>query len=174
MTAYNFTSLQNGESPWIAGQVLTVGAYFNYASTTGAAGLVNADTITASDLLPAGGVKVLSVMVVGAEADTNASPTATFRLGDSLTDSDAAARYITGASMGTNIASGQFMQVQNVVPTLVDGVQTKGVGYVYNTNENDTNVGEIDLVLAVTAAVATAATSGVLYLYVTYACVGNA
>lgn len=173
MASYSYTNLQTN-SPWIAGETFTVGAYFNLASTNSSAGVANGDTITALNLIPEGGVKVLSVLVTGAEMDSNSSPSGTFSLGDNLSDSNAAARYILGASLGTNLSNAQLVQYQNVAPTIVSGAQTKGVGYTYNTNQNsNANAGDVSAVLTVTASPATAATSGFTYLYVTYACVGN-
>lgn len=170
MTAYTYTSLQHNQSPWMPGEIVTVGAYFNIASTTGAAGFAINDTITAADLIPEGGVKILSVLVTGSRMDTNASPTGTYAVGDALD----AARFLSAAPQGTNVSSGQVVQYQNVAPAFTSGVQTKGVGYKYNTNENsNADGGFVDLVTTITANPATAATSGVTYLYVTYACIGN-
>ena len=169
MTAYSYTLLQNS-SPWIPGEVITVGAYFNIADTTSSAGVVSGDTITANNIIPEGGVTILSVLVTGAEMDTNASPTGTYKVGDA----DDLGRFILAAAQGTNVASGQLVQYQNVAPTFSTGVQTKGVGYQYNTTENsNSDGGFVDLVNSITASPATAATSGVTYLYVTYACTGN-
>ena len=173
MASYSYTNLQV-QSPWIAGQTFTVGAFFNLASTNSSAGVANGDTITALGLIPEGGVEILSVLVTGAEMDSNSSPSGTFSLGDTLSDSNAAARYILGASLGTNLSNAQLVQYQNVAPTVTDGAWVKGVGYVYNTNQNsNANAGDVSAKLTVTASPATAATSGYTYLYITYACVGN-
>lgn len=173
MASYSYTNLQV-QSPWIAGQTFTVGAYFNLASTNNSAGVANGDTITAFNLIPEGGVKILSVLVTGAEMDSNSSPSGTFSLGDNLTDVNATARYIQGASLGTNLSNAQLVQYQNVAPTVTSGAFVKGVGYVYNTNQNSNpNAGDVSAKLTVTASPATAATSGYTYLYITYACVGN-
>mgnify|MGYP003406075948 CR=1 FL=1 len=169
--SYKYTLLQDGNSPWMPGQIVTVGAYFNIASTTGSAGFGDADTITATNLIPPNGVKILSVLVTGSEMDTNVAPTGTFKVGDA-TDP---ARFISAASQGTNVASGQLVQYQNVAPAFDAGVQTKGAGYEYATDQNtNAQYGYVDLVTTITAAPATAATSGVIYLYVTYACNGIA
>lgn len=170
MADYKFVSLQQGQSPWIPGTINTVGAYFDLAA--GGPGLGNGDTITADQLIPEGGVKVLQVVVMGAPADTNGAPTGTFDLGDNLKDADADERFIKAGTLAeTN--GGALLQYQNVTPTIANGEYTKGIGYVYSTNQNSNNEqGNVDVVMTVTAAPATAATSGVIYLYVTYACVG--
>lgn len=173
MASYSYTNLQN-KSPWIAGETFTVGAYFNIASTTGSAGVANGDTITALNLIPEGGVKILSVLVTGAEMDSNSSPTGTFSLGDNLTDTNATARYILAGSLGTNLYNAQLVQYQNVAPTVTSGAYVKGVGFVYDTDQNsNAQAGNVSAVLTVTASPATAVTSGYTYLYITYACVGN-
>lgn len=173
MTAYNFTKLQPYMSPWIAGTINTVGGYFNYANTTGAAGLASGDTITATGLLPEGGVTMLQVLVLGAPADTNGTPTGVFSLGDSLTDSNHVARYILAGTLAKTNGT-EVIQYQNVTPAFVSGLQTVGVGYPYMTNQQtNSEQGNVDIVLTVTAAMATAATSGVLYVYVTYMCTGD-
>lgn len=173
MTAYNLVSLQQLKSPWAPGHVYKVGAYFDLSTTTGAAGLANGDVLTAMGLIPEGGAKVIEVVVVGSPADTNVAPTGAFSLGDSLVDANHAARYILAGTLAkTNGA--EVLQYQNVTPTIVSNVYTKGVGYSYMTNENSNSEGGfVDIVLTVTAAMATAATSGVLYVYVTYICSGD-
>lgn len=171
---YTFTNLQPYNSPWIPGSVITVGAYFNIANTVSAAGFTNGDTVTAVGLIPEGGVTVLQTLVCGSPGDTNGSPTATFNLGDSLSDTPHAYRYMTNQLFSAPSTLGSMVDYQNTPPTFVSGVQTEGVGYAYTTNENsNSSGGAINIVLTVTANLATAATTGVVYVYVTYLCTGD-
>lgn len=169
MTAYNFTNLQQ-QSPYIPGEVITVGAYFNL---TGA--LANGDTITATNLIPPSGVQAMEVVVVSSQLDTNAAPTGVYSLGDNLLDVNAAARYILAGKMGTNQSGVNVIQYSNVAPTIVSGSYTKGVGYFYADDENTsgTSNGYLNMVMTITNALATAANTGTIWLYFTYKCVGN-
>lgn len=169
MTAYTGTNLQ-AQSAFIPGEVIRVGGYFNLT-----AGLANSDTITFSQLIPPNGVQVLEVYAYCSQLDSNAAPTGTYSVGDSLVDGNAVGRYITGAKMGSNVAGALVVSHSNVVPTIVSGSYTKGVGYLYADNENTTgtNNGYVDLVLTVTNGLATAAASGTVWVYVAYRCVGN-
>lgn len=169
MTAYNFKALQD-QSPWVPGMTFTVGGYFKL---TGA--LVNADTITFTNAIPSSGVTAISAVVYTTQLDSNATPTGTFSLGDSLADGSAAARYISGAKMGTNVAGQQIVTFSNVAPTFTGTDQTAGVGYLYTTDENSNAAqGFLDLKLTVTNAVATAAATGTVWVYFTYYCGGVA
>src|SRR6185437_1640582 len=168
--AYNFTALQT-QSPYIPGNVITVGGYFALTQALG-----NGDTITFANAIPPSGVTAIEVLVYHPQLDTNASPTGAYEVGDSLSDGNAAARYLTGAVMGTNQTGAQIHNFSNVVPTISSGAYTKGVGYTYtsdeNTSTNEAN-GYLDLVLTVTAGPATGAASGTIWIYFTYKCVGN-
>ena len=158
MTAYNFTLVPT-TPPYIAGHPIRVSAYYTLGGALG-----NGDTITATGMIPPGGVQVLDVMVYHPPLDTNASPTGTYKVGDSL--SSGSARYISGAVMGANLASGvQIRNSSNVAPSA-----TAGIGYTYSTNENSSGT---DIILTVTNALATAATTGTIVLEITYLCVGN-
>lgn len=169
MTAYNFTAIQD-KSPWVPGDTYTIGGYFKL---TGA--LVNADTITFTNAIPPSGVRAVEVLVYSTQLDSNATPTGTFSLGDSLADGSAAGRFITSGLMGTNQAGRQIQTFSNVAPAFTAGVQTAGVGYLYTTDENsNANGGYLDLKLTVTNAVATAAATGTIWVYFTYYCEGVA
>jgi hypothetical protein len=172
MTVFTATNLQP-QSPFIAGQTVTVGAYFVQSGT----GFANGDTLVASQLIPASGVEVLDVFVRSNQLDTNAAPTGTYSVGDSLADGNAVGRYITGAVMGTNVANAMIYNFSNVTPTVVSGAYTKGVGYFYGNDENTAGTGitngNVDLVMTITNAVATASTTHNVWMYVTYRCVGN-
>lgn len=172
MTTFTATNLQS-QSPFIPGEVITVGAYFVQSGT----GFANGDKLVASQLIPASGVEVIQVLVYTNQLDTNAAPTGTYEVGDSLSDGNAAGRYITGALMGTNVAGQIIYNFSNVSPTLSSGVYTKGVGYFYGNDENTSGTGitngNVDLVMTITNAVATASTTHNVWMYVTYKCVGN-
>ena len=171
MTVYNFTNLQ-AQSPVVPGHTFRVGAYFEL---TGA--LANGDTIVATNFIPPDGVVILSALVYFAPLDTNATPTGTFELGDNQTDGPAAFRFITAASLGAvgGGSAGQVHVYANTAPAFTNGVQTRGVGYMYADNENTTtsNNGYYNMVLTVTAGLATAAATGTVYLEVDYLCQGN-
>ncbi len=169
MTAYNFTNLQQ-VSPYIPGEVMTVGAYFTLGGV-----LANGDTITAANIIPPSGIQALEVVVVMSQLDTNATPVATFSLGDSLLDGNAAARYVLAGVMGTNQPNVNVIQYSNVTPTITSGAYVKGVGYFYADDENTsgTNNGYLNLVMTITHAFGTASASGNIFVYFTYRCVGN-
>jgi len=174
--AYNFNMLPLGftKAPWLPGQTVTVCGWFDLSTTVGAAGLGSGDTITALDMIPISGVTMLNVIVAGAPMDTNGSPSGTFEVGDNLTDGNAAARYMTAASMGKSDGV-ELLVYQNVTPTITSGAYVKGVGFQYTNDENSTpgiNAGQVNMVYTVTNAPGTAATSGIVYLYVTYICNG--
>jgi hypothetical protein len=165
MTAYSFTSIDT-KSPWTSGDQYTVRAYFDVSTTSGGTGLANTDTITATGLIPANGVKIYDVMVVHPELDTNATPTGTFNVGDA----GSATRFISGAPLGVTGVTTTGFQLRtgiNIITTTTSGVVASGAGYIY------TGTSTSSIIVTVSAAVATAATSGILHLLVTYRCVGN-
>lgn len=138
MTALTGTvvyAAKNGES---GQQYAGLGKY-----TLGGA-LANADTITWTNLLPKGKFKVLGFKFWGPEIDTNATPTATFTIGDG-TDADG---YLT--------TKGGAVGLQN---SLADQLSYEGDGALIGTTQEGRNV-----VLTVTAAVATGATSGTIWV----------
>jgi hypothetical protein len=169
MTAYNFTNLQ-AQSPYVPGHTFRVAAYFELTT-----GLGSGDTITALNLIPPDGVTILSALVYFPRLDTNGTPTGTFELGDDQTDGNAADRFIVGASLGGASTTSQVHVYANVPPSFSNGVQLNGVGYFYADNENTplTNNGYFNMVMTVTAGLATAASSGLVVLEVDYLCVGN-
>jgi len=161
MTAYNFT-LIDSVSPWSSGQIFVARAYYDLNGT----GLANADTITATGIIPGDGVEIMEVTVSHPELDTNATPTATYNVGDS----GSAARFISSAPLGVNGVTTSGFQIRNginIATTTSSGVVATGAGYIYIGTTS------ASLILTVNAAVATAATAGVIHLYVTYRCVGN-
>jgi hypothetical protein len=161
MTAYNFT-LVDSISPWDAGSILMARAYYDLNSVA----IANNDTITATNIIPANGVEILEIFVSHPELDTNASPTGTYNLGDGTT----AARFISSAPLGVAGVTTTGFQLRsgiNIATTTSSGVIATGAGYRY------TGTSPASLVLTVNAALATAATSGVIHLLVMYRCVGN-
>lgn len=165
MAAYSFT-LVDTISPWNPGCQYTVRAYFDVSTTSGGSGLAQNDTITATGIIPGNGVRIVDVLVAHPELDTNATPTGTFSVGDSGT----AARFISGGLMGVNGITTSGFQMRtgiNIITTKTNGVVVSGAGYIY------TGTSTANLIVTVATAVATAATSGILHLLVTYECVGN-
>lgn len=170
MVVYSGTNLQF-QSPFIPGEDITVGGYFNLT-----AGLASGDTIVFSQMVPPGGISAVACYAYCSQLDSNAAPLGKYEVGDSGIDGNGPNRYITGANMGSNVAGALVVTHSNVVPTFAAGVQTKGVGYFYSTDENSpTNDGNgyLDLVVTVTTSPATASASGTVWVYFTYKCVGN-
>ncbi len=171
MTVYIATPLQN-QTPWYPGRTYVLGAYFELTGTA----LASGDTIVFQDAITPSGIIAIDAMVRTSQLDSNATPLGKFELGDSNGDSYAAGRFITGGSMGSNVSGGIVVSFSNVAPTFVSGAQVNGVGYEYFTDENSaTNEagGYEDLVLTVTTSPATGATTGTVWMYLTYYCVGN-
>jgi hypothetical protein len=183
MTNYNCTPLQ-AQTPWKPGATFQVGAYFELT-----AGLALNDTITFQNAITPSGITAIEAKVYCSQLDSNATPLGKFELGDSKVygpdASFAPARYITGASMGSNVVGQQLVAHSNVAPSFQTYVlpdfgstvvQVNGVGYNYFSSENSpTNEpgGFSDLILTVTTAPATAAATGTVWIYLTYYCVGN-
>jgi hypothetical protein len=111
--------------------------------------IVSADTITFTSLLPANDTIIQDFVVYGQEFDTNASPTATLIVGDG-TDTDA---YLASKTAGD--ANGQM--------------QFFGDGAAIGTSDQ---VGR-NVVLTVGGTVATAASSGTVWVKVRYYCSGE-
>jgi len=171
MVNYVATPLQV-QTPWSPGRTYVLGAYFELTGT----GLASGDTITFQDAITPSGIIAVDAMVRTSQLDSNATPLGKYELGDSAGDTNAAGRFITSGSMGSNVSGAIVTTFSNVAPTFTAGVQVNGVGYEYFTDENSvTNEagGFLDLVLTVTTAPATAATTGTVWMYLTYYCVGN-
>lgn len=166
MTAYSFT-LVTTTPPWDAGAELSARAYFDVSTTSGGAGLANADTITATGILPGNGIVIREVFLAYPELDGNATPTGTFNVGDAGN----AARFISAAPMGINGVTTSNVQMRtgiNIITTTTNGVIVSGAGYSYQTTSTSS------LVVTVASAVATQVTSGILHLWVIYRCTGIA
>lgn len=103
--------------------------------------LADEDTITFTGALPTQGAEVVDIAMTAVEMDTDGSPTMTFTVGDG-TDADG---YFTSTSGGAAIAN------------------VKGRGALVGTEVTSSNI-----VMTVTAAVATGATSGDVYFDIFY------
>ena len=139
MAALTGTVVNAGRSGERGQQFVATGTY----ALTGA--LVNADTITWSNFFPSGKFKLVSLEVYGPELDTNATPTMKFKIGDGTTV-DA---YLT--------EKGGALGLQNSLPSQLF---YKGDGASIGTSFT----GLRNLVMTVTAAVATGATSGTIFV----------
>lgn len=137
MTAYTGTIAQYGRLGEIGRQTIASGYY-----TLGAE-IEDTDTITWDNVMPNGKFKVIDFEVWGVELDTNATPTATFTIGDE-TDPDGYLTTKGGAITLSNSLAGQLFY--------------KGDGALLNT----TTAGR-DVVLTMTAATATGASSGKIW-----------
>lgn len=138
---------------WQAGMEYT--AFGSY--TVGAAVAQN-DTITFTGLIPTNAVQILSTRLQTPKLDTNATPTGTWILGDSTDDN----RFIDAVSMGWDDEASYAMYDSNVVPSVANGT---GVGYVYTATT--------PLILKINTAVATAASTGQLGLWIKYYCIAR-
>ncbi len=135
---------------WQAGQVYTAYGYY----TVGAAVAQN-DTITFTNIIPKNGVQILSTRLLTPKLDTNATPTGVFILGDSGDDD----RLINDVSIGWDDETTHIVYESNVTPS-----DTAGIGYRYTDTAS--------LIVKIDAAVATAASTGHIGLWVTYYCCG--
>ena len=143
MTAYTGTITREGRAGERGMQFIALGKY----ALTGA--LVNADTITWSNLLPdPNRFKVIGFRFWSPELDTDATPTATIIVGDG-TDTDA---YLTTSNVG--------------LPA-----QAPANGYQINLSGNGAAIGAAagtavsrNVVLTVNGVVATGATTGTLWV----------
>jgi len=161
MTAYNFTLITTTPH-WSSGDLQAITAYYDLASVA----LAQNDTITATGMIPGDGVKIYDIYCSHTELDSNSTPTGTYLIGD-VADPD---RFMLSVPMGVNGVTTTGFQLtnrSNFAPTSTAGVVTTGLGYIY------TGTTATDLVLTVDGAVATGATTGVIFLTVLYRCVGN-
>lgn len=138
---------------WQAGQEYTAqGSY-----SVGAAVAQN-DTITFASILPTNAVQIISTRLQTPKLDTNATPTAVWILGDATDDN----RFIDAVSMGWDDEASYAAYDINVAS--VAGSSGTGVGYIYTA--------QTSLILKINTAVATAASTGMIDLWVKYYCIG--
>lgn len=172
-----FTSTQpNGvPAPWVPGETFTISAYYEFAAGTA---FGSGDTITWTNAITPSGITAIATRVVTTQLDANASPTLVYEFGDNVTgDTNGPSRYIALGKTGTNVAGAIVGTDSNVTPTFSTGVQTKGIGFTYATDENSVSSesnGYNDLVVTFTSANATGATTGCVWVYFTYYCGGGA
>lgn len=142
MTAYSGTIDIAGKGGELGKQLQATGHY----ALAGA--LVNADTIKFANLLPAAGSKVVSLMVVYPELDTDASPTGTWTVGNS----DSAAGYCGTQNLGLPVqAPVNTLQIINI-----------GTGALIGTT-----VTNRDVIITITGVMATSATTGTIGIIAT-------
>ena len=141
MTAYTGTIVSEGRGGELGQQFSAIGKY----ALTGA--LVNGDTITWSNLLPKNTVKVIAFRFWSVELDTGGTPTTLFTIGDG-TDPDGYLTSKGGAVTLSNSLAGQLSYFGDGALIGADDAASR------------------DVVLTVTAAVATGATSGTLWVEV--------
>lgn len=156
---------------------------FEFAFPSGFAGFANGDTVVTPlsqvvtvngqpvniyNGLPTNGIVILETEVVTSKIDSNASPTGTFNLGDTNASgvgyTGSATRFINGGLLG---GANQIITDINQAQTLTNNVVTAGSGYFYPDGSTP------QLVLTISAALATAATTGYIRLKVTYNCDGD-
>ncbi len=162
------------QAPWVPGETFTISAYYNLTGTAFGSG----DTITWPSAITPSGITAIAARVVTTQLDSNASPTLVYKFGDNVpADANASDRYISGGKSGSNVAGALVGTDSNVAPAFTSGVQTKGIGFNYATDENSTSSesnGFNDLVVTFTSANATGATTGTVWMYFTYYCGGQA
>jgi len=128
--------------------------YTALGSYTLAGAIASADTITWTNLLPINGVQILEFRLYGQELDTNATPTATVIVGDATTTNG----YLTSKTAGD--ANGQY--------------QMFGDGAFIGLSTGATNATATrNVLLTVGGTVATAASTGTVYVMVRYYCSGT-
>lgn len=137
---------------WQAGQIYLAHGYYTVGAT-----VAQNDTITFTDIVHKNGVEIISTRLQVPKLDTNATPTGVFILGDSGDDD----RFINDVSMGWDDEATYVSYDINVASS------TTGAGYAYNPSSSATS-----LVLKVDSAVATAASTGHIGLWMAYYCKG--
>lgn len=161
MTAYNFSTVQPYnilQPPYAAGQLYSI----DFEYTLGGA-VVTGDTYTTpANAMPDNGITIVDTQIISVPLDTNASPTATISVGDS----GSATRFINAAQAGSATAT-QVTRYINQAQTLTSGVVSAGTGYVYSAGTSPR------FIVTVGGVVATAQTTGVIRLRVSFYCSGN-
>jgi len=141
MTAYTGTVLIGAANGGLGEEHTVLGSY------TFGAEVENTDTITWTGILGSNEKRIVGFRVFGTELDTNATPTATFIVGTE--DDDNGLLTTKGGAVG----------LQN---SLAGQLSYFGDGALIGTITNDGNI-----VLTVTAATATGASSGTIYVEAT-------
>lgn len=161
-TAYDFSQLVPDSSyPARTAPGMLYTTEFQY---TLAGAVVTGDTYTIpADSLPANGIRIAEIEVICPELDTDATPTATFSVGDT----NSATRFINAAPAGLNgvTTSGYQMSTKiNIAQGLTSGVVSTGTNYLYGSGTSPR------IVMTIGGVVATAQTSGTIRLKVSFYC----
>jgi len=160
-TAYNMSSVQPYnilQPPYAPGQLYSID--FEY-TLLGAA--VTGDTYTTPTLsMPDNGITIVDTQLIMVPLDTNATPTATISVGDS----GSATRFVNAAQAGDAYAT-QVTRTINQAQGFTAGVVTSGTGYIYTAGT------DIRFIVTLGGTVATAASTGVIRLRVSFYCSGN-
>lgn len=162
MTAYAFTQLVPDSSmPARTSPGMLYTTEFQY---TLAGAVVSGDTFTTpANALPFNGIRIAEIEVISPELDTNATPTATFDVGDA-TDAD---RFIAAAPAGANGVTTSGYQMHtciNIAQGLTAGVVSTGTNYLYGSGTSPR------IVLTLGGTVATAQSAGTIRLKVSFYC----
>jgi hypothetical protein len=118
---------------------------------------------TPSGGLPTNGIRIVDTALIFTPLDTNATPTATISVGDS----GSATRFINAANAGSATSNAQLHLFINQAQGLTAGVVSSGSGYLYGSNTTPV------LKVTVGGTVATAQTTGVIRLRVSFYCSGE-
>jgi hypothetical protein len=161
-TAYTFATIipYNQNPPKFAsGQLYSIDFEYTIGAT-----VVSGDTYTTPlNALPNDGFQIVDTQLIFGRLDTNATPTATISVGDS----GLATRFINAANAGSATSGAQLHAYINQAQGLTAGVVTAGSGYQYVEGVSP------QLVVSVGGTVATAATTGVVRLRVSFYCTGG-
>jgi len=140
---------------WQPGLEFTSYGYYSIG-----AAVAQNDTITFTDIIPAGGVEIVEIELQSPKIDTNATPTAVWIVGDATDDN----RFIDAVSGGWDDETSHVKYGMNVAST-TSGVIATGAGYRYTAAAS--------LIAKIYTAVATAASTGFVALKVRYRCSGT-
>lgn len=141
---------------WQAGMEFTSYGYYSIG-----AAVAQNDTITFTDIIPAGGVEIMDVELLTPAIDSNSTPTATWIVGDSGDDN----RFIDAVYGGWNNTKISHLKYGINVASTSGGAVATGAGYRYTAKAS--------LIAKINAAVATAASTGFVGLAVRYRCSGT-
>lgn len=129
-----------------------------------AGAVVTADSYTTpASALPSNGIRIVDTQLIMPALDTNATPTATISVGDS----GSATRFVNAALAGSTQSTQMTVWI-NRAQGLTSGVVSTGSGYLYAQGTDPR------IVVTVGGTVATAQSSGVVRLRVSFYCTGEA
>lgn len=161
-TAYSFSQIlpySSYPAKYEPGQLYSIDFEYSIGAT-----VVTGDNYsTPSGALPTNGIRIVDTLLIMTALDTNATPTATISVGDS----GSATRFINAANAGSATTNAQLHLFINRAQVLTNGVVTSGSGYLYGSNTTPI------ITVTVGGTVATAATTGVVRLRVSFYCTGE-